>query len=103
MIRGPAVREYFDYRDGRLHWRKTRGKHGVIGRRAGGKGALGYWHIRFFGRLYCEHSLVWVYHNDEWPKLQLDHINRDKLDNRIENLRDVSGEVEIFVVENGES
>ncbi len=34
--------------------------------------------------------VVWAYHYDEWPSLQIDHINRDKKDNRISNLRNVS-------------
>jgi hypothetical protein len=35
------------------------------------------------------HRLVWLYFNDSLPPL-LDHINRNKEDNRIENLRPLS-------------
>ena len=40
-------------------------------------------------RLYQAHRVVWAMHNGEWPKGQIDHINGDRSDNRIENLRDV--------------
>lgn len=36
------------------------------------------------------HRVAWAIHHGEWPTLQIDHINRDRNDNRIENLRDVS-------------
>jgi len=33
------------------------------------------------------HRLAWFLHHGEWPELDIDHINHDGFDNRIENLR----------------
>lgn len=41
------------------------------------------------GKNYLAHRLAWFYVYGEWPKNQIDHINRIKTDNRIFNLRDV--------------
>jgi hypothetical protein len=43
--------------------------------------------MRVDGRLYRAHRLAWLYVHGEWPKGNLDHINRDGCDNRIANLR----------------
>lgn len=39
---------------------------------------------------YKIHRLAWLYENGEWPKYQIDHINGDRSDNRVCNLRDIS-------------
>jgi hypothetical protein len=36
------------------------------------------------------HRVAWVLHYGEWPKGEIDHVNGDRTDNRITNLRDVS-------------
>lgn len=36
------------------------------------------------------HRVAYALHYGGWPKGQIDHINRDRTDNRIANLRDVS-------------
>ncbi len=48
----------------------------------------GYLIISINGENYKAHRLAWLYVYGEMPK-QLDHINGDKIDNRILNLRDV--------------
>jgi len=39
------------------------------------------------GKNYRAHRVIWAMVHGEWPDSQLDHINRDKADNRISNLR----------------
>ena len=39
---------------------------------------------------YAAHRLAWFYMTKQWPREYIDHINHDKRDNRIANLRCVS-------------
>jgi hypothetical protein len=55
--------------------------------RAGRITNQGYSQISINYKCYVEHQLVWLYHHGEWPSNNIDHINRIKSDNRIENLR----------------
>ena len=61
------------------------------GTSAGRKDSKGYWRSHIDGKDYKNHHLVWFLCTGVWPAKQLDHINRNKEDNRIENLREVDG------------
>ena len=56
-----------------------------------------YIRIRINKKLYLLHRLIYKYHNEEWDITDIshnnliDHININSLDNRIENLRIVTG------------
>lgn len=50
----------------------------------------GYLSIGVNGKKYLAHRLVWMYIYGEFPKEQIDHINRNKSDNRICNLREAT-------------
>jgi hypothetical protein len=50
---------------------------------------IGYITIGIAGRVYKAHRLAWLYVYGSWPKGLIDHINGNKADNRIDNLRDV--------------
>jgi hypothetical protein len=50
----------------------------------------GYLQVRFKGVNYIVHRLAWLLGTGEWPKLHIDHINGQRTDNRLVNLRDVT-------------
>lgn len=50
----------------------------------------GYVSIQIANKKYQAHRLAWLYMTGDWPKNELDHINRDRSDNRWANLREVS-------------
>lgn len=53
----------------------------------------GYRKVHIDGQYHSEHRVVWLLVNGEspeYPKFEIDHINGDRSDNRIENLRKVT-------------
>jgi HNH endonuclease len=95
------VRECLDYAPdtGVFHWRvrplahffdeaarkKCNRRH--AGRVAGAPRANGYTQIKIYGSFYLAHRLAWFMINGEPMPDEIDHINGDRSDTRIANLR----------------
>ena len=84
------LQELFDYcPSGNLIRIKKTGKKGKLGQIVGHKCKRhGYIEVGIDGAKYFLHRLIWKFHTGKDPVENIDHINRDPTDNRIENLRE---------------
>ena len=81
---------HYDQVTGIFVW-KTAKKYGLkIGSVAGIKNAQGYTTIQIDEIKYKAHRLAWLYCYGEFPKKNIDHINKIRNDNAITNLREAN-------------
>jgi hypothetical protein len=99
------LRQCLRYDNGKLFWLKRPLEHFA------NKKAWTIWNTKFSGKeagyvrrvegrdrvlvgiktiQYYRHILIWIMHKDAAPVTELDHENRDKMDDRIENLREAT-------------
>jgi len=79
----------YDPETGHFTWRVPLSRRIRPGDRAGYAND-GYLLVRIDRRNYRGHRLAWLYTFGEWPNGDLDHINCDRADNRISNLREAT-------------
>ena len=60
---------------------------------AGSPSAKGYIRIRLLGRDFFAHRLAWLYVYGTFPNNQIDHKDQNKKNNRIDNLRDATNQI----------
>lgn len=83
-----TVTELLRYDDGMVFWKVKPAKQIAAGVRAGTRMAKGYRIIKTPHGYFLEHRLVWIYFNGSIPEgMNIDHIDGDPSNNRIENLR----------------
>lgn len=82
------LKDIFDYRDGNLYWKES-GKGRKLGVPAGTVHTSGCICIHVKYKIYKSHRLIFLYHHDYLPEF-LDHIDGDRLNNDISNLREAT-------------
>jgi hypothetical protein len=91
QINQEMVKSLFDYKDGQLFWKIKTCSKVTIGKEAG---HLSYdkvkddyrWTVRIYGKLCLSSRIIFLWHKGWLPKI-VDHRDRNKQNNHIENLR----------------
>jgi HNH endonuclease len=78
---------YYDPDSGSLIWNMRTSPTAASGKEAGSLHGAGYRQIRIDGKVYLAHRVIWLWVYGEFPPNFIDHVNHDRLDNRLINLR----------------
>lgn len=91
MITQEYLKSILDYNQntGIFTWKVNKSKRSNIGNVAGWLDG-GYTKIEIDNKPYKAHRLAWLYVYGEMPKHLIDHINNDRSNNKISNLREAT-------------
>lgn len=87
MITQDKLKDYLDYKEGKLFWKKQPSSVINVGSEAGHTNFRGYVQIKIFNKRYYAHRIIFFMFNGYFPQ-EVDHIDGNKSNNKIENLRD---------------
>lgn len=92
MITQEYLKSVLHYNEitGVFTWKVSNSKKLKVGSIAGWYNTRGYVQITIKNKKYTAHRLAWLYMYGTDPKAQIDHVNGNKEDNRIDNLREVN-------------
>lgn len=81
----------FSYDDGILYWKSHGDGYECVTGRAAGYKVNGYTRLNIDDKVYLAHRIIWImFHGDIADDHVIDHIDRNRSNNKIENLRMVS-------------
>jgi HNH endonuclease/AP2 domain len=97
VISADEVRSMFSYdaATGMVTRIVCQGSRGQIGADVGSADLHGYRTVRIAKRSYKLHRIIWLWVYGVWPAGDVDHINGQRADNRLCNLRDVARRINL--------
>lgn len=101
-------------KDGRIIWKSRPSTHFRSSENRGADHICANWNARYAGseaiscltpsghktgrindKMFYAHRIIWAMQTGSWPKNEIDHVNGNPTDNRIENLRDVPHKINL--------
>lgn len=97
QMNAELLRSILDYEPatGVFRWKRPVSKWSSVkvGAIAGHQDKSGYCYIKVADVRYSQHRLAWLHVHGEWPTGEVDHIDGNRGNNAISNLRDVTHQV----------